>query len=112
MTASAQYSTISRLESAKLAELRDELEQDLRRLTMIAGFSENGTSFLDASSQARSRVILSALARMEDGTYGTCLACRGPIPYVRLAAIPEATTCMGCTAGARAGSRRSRSAAS
>lgn len=111
MTASAQYSTTSRLESAKLAELKDELEQDLRRLKMIAGFSEGGTSFLDVSSQVRSRLILSALARMKDDTYGTCLGCKGPIPYARLVAIPEATTCMGCTAGARAGRRGSRAAA-
>lgn len=99
MTVSAQYFTGPRLESAELAELRNELEQDLRRLTMAAGFSDGGSSLLDASSQVRARVILSALARMEDGTYGTCLGCRGPIPYARLAAIPEATTCMGCIGG-------------
>lgn len=97
MTASALYSTVPRLEAAELAELRNELEQDLRRLTMIAGLSEGGTSLLDGRARVRSRTILSALARIEDGTYGTCHGCRGPIPYSRLVAIPEATTCFGCT---------------
>ena len=41
-----------------------------------------------------------ALAKIEEGTYGTCDRCGGPIPAERLEAIPWAALCVGC-AGAR-----------
>lgn len=42
------------------------------------------------------RVILAALERIENGTYGTCEACGEPIAEARLRAMPEATRCLGC----------------
>jgi RNA polymerase-binding transcription factor DksA len=45
--------------------------------------------------------ILDALSRMRSGTYGTCIACRRPIPFARLSAIPEATACIDCSGGSR-----------
>ena len=42
------------------------------------------------------RIIQAALERIEDGTYGSCEACGEPIGEARLAAIPEATTCVSC----------------
>jgi DnaK suppressor protein len=41
-----------------------------------------------------------ALDKLDDGTYGTCDACGGPIEAERLEAIPWATRCLSC---ARAG---------
>jgi DnaK suppressor protein len=38
--------------------------------------------------------IDAALARLEDGTYGTCAVCGKEIPEERLAAIPYATLCI------------------
>jgi RNA polymerase-binding transcription factor DksA len=35
-----------------------------------------------------------ALARLDAGTYGTCLVCGDPIPEERLAAVPYATLCV------------------
>lgn len=35
-----------------------------------------------------------ALAKVEDGTYGTCDACGEPIPEGRLEALPWATLCV------------------
>ena len=35
-----------------------------------------------------------ALAKMHDGTYGTCEVCGNPIEHARLSANPAATTCM------------------
>jgi RNA polymerase-binding transcription factor DksA len=35
-----------------------------------------------------------ALARLDDGTYGTCAVCGAEIPKERLAAIPYATLCI------------------
>jgi len=39
-----------------------------------------------------------ALARLDDGTYGTCTVCGQPIAAARLEARPTATTCVGCAA--------------
>jgi DnaK suppressor protein len=37
-----------------------------------------------------------ALATIENGTYGTCRSCKGPISLPRLDAVPEAPFCMEC----------------
>ena len=37
-----------------------------------------------------------ALARIEDGTYGTCVRCGGDIAPARLDARPEAALCIDC----------------
>ena len=42
--------------------------------------------------------IDSALARIEDGRYGTCLTCDRPIPFKHLEAIPQARFCAACPA--------------
>ncbi len=38
-----------------------------------------------------------ALRRIEDGTYGRCLSCGGPLGLQRLRAIPEARYCLACS---------------
>ena len=40
--------------------------------------------------------IEAALARLADGSYGTCQACGASISAARLAARPAARTCVGC----------------
>ncbi len=40
--------------------------------------------------------VEAALARIEDGSYGTCAVCGRPVPPARLAARPTARTCVGC----------------
>jgi RNA polymerase-binding protein DksA len=37
-----------------------------------------------------------ALARVKDGSYGTCLECGLPIPFGRLDAYPSAARCIAC----------------
>lgn len=37
-----------------------------------------------------------ALARISDGSYGTCSSCGEPIPPARLEARPESTLCVAC----------------
>lgn len=41
--------------------------------------------------------IDAALARIHDGSYGSCLSCGGPIGRQRLRAIPEARHCIQCS---------------
>jgi DnaK suppressor protein len=44
-----------------------------------------------------------ALAKLDEGSYGSCDVCGAPIPEARLAARPESTVCVGCTRGGRRG---------
>jgi RNA polymerase-binding transcription factor len=37
-----------------------------------------------------------ALAKLDDGTYGTCEGCGEPIPEKRLAAMPDSVHCVEC----------------
>ena len=50
--------------------------------------------------------VLTALVCIEQGTYGTCVDCTGPIQRARLAARPFAIRCIACQQSAdRQGSR-------
>ena len=49
---------------------------------------------LEENAEEILREIDVALARIEEGTYGTCAACGGEIPTERLAAVPYATLCV------------------
>ena len=85
------------LTGAQIAELAAELRNDLRRLVPDAATHPGaGSAYLDPRARARVPLILAALLRVDAGTYGTCAGCRGPIPHARLAAIPEAPTCIDC----------------
>ena len=54
---------------------------------------------LDDRSLGEVQEIHSALQRMIDGTYGTCLDCRHAIPVARLRAVPTAPCCLECARG-------------
>jgi RNA polymerase-binding protein DksA len=47
---------------------------------------------------AELREVEAALDRIEQGSYGTCEACDGPIGEDRLQANPAASRCIGCQA--------------
>ena len=55
---------------------------------MASTLEENSTHVLSA--------INAALARLDQGTYGTCETCGSPIAPERLEAIPWATQCIEC----------------
>ncbi|HUV33247.1 MAG TPA: TraR/DksA C4-type zinc finger protein [Devosiaceae bacterium] len=42
------------------------------------------------------RMIQAALGRIEDGTFGDCVACGEPISDARLNAVPHAARCKNC----------------
>ncbi|KLO62416.1 DNA-binding protein [Dermacoccus sp. PE3] len=52
------------------------------------------------------REIEAALRRLDDGAYGTCARCGGPIGDARLEARPTATLCIGCAQQENASPRR------
>ena len=49
-------------------------------------------------SSRRVTEIDSAIARLDDGTYGRCRRCGGEISAVRLEALPAAELCITCAA--------------
>lgn len=56
---------------------------------------------LETISDQRSQVE-AALARLDNGTYGTCVDCGQPLDEERLEARPEAARCMPCQTRAEA----------
>lgn len=49
---------------------------------------------LEEDAREQLRQVESALARIEDGSYGTCEVCGKTIPVERLEAMPSATLCI------------------
>ena len=48
------------------------------------------------SISERREQVSTALQRLDDGAYGWCERCGGPIPVERLAVFPWATSCVRC----------------
>lgn len=109
----------------RMAEQQAEIEQLLRahledvrtRLAELAKPPEAGTGIGfgkrigDGTNEAISRrndigvgntllvteeKLERALAKLEDGSYGRCDTCGGPIAPARLAAVPESVVCIDC----------------
>lgn len=104
--------------------LEAEREQTLRRLASLTGdFDAVVAASLDTNAddehdpegatiafersqvdavlrQTRRRLeeIAAALRRLDEGTYGVCEVCGGPIAEARLEARPAARTCIRCAA--------------
>ncbi len=99
---------------ARLESRRDELlqrvariERDLRK-EHDRDWVEQATQLendevlegLDDMGRAELAALGDALRRIEQGAYGNCARCGGPIDPKRLTAVPTATTCVRCaTAG-------------
>jgi DnaK suppressor protein len=59
-------------------------------------FERSQVSTLVRQTRQHLREIDAALGRVEDGCYGRCERCGGPIPEARLEARPVARTCVAC----------------
>ncbi|MEU4835337.1 TraR/DksA C4-type zinc finger protein [Streptosporangium sp. NPDC023615] len=57
--------------------------------------SGRNQALLDVAVRHR-RSVLEALRRMDEGCYGLCADCGGPVPESRLEARPEAARCVQC----------------
>ena len=91
---------------ARLAELErraEHIEEDLRH-PLEADSEEQAVDLADDEALASVSEVLrreivetrAALARIEQGTYGYCERCGGPIAARRSEALPTATRCIGC----------------
>ncbi len=61
-----------------------------------ATFARELDMTLEASAREALAQVEAALARIEDGTYGTCKGCGTEIPVERLEAVPSAELCITC----------------
>ena len=89
---------------SRLLNRAGKIEADLRR-THDRDWAEQAIEVendpvlegLDEMTLSEVRRIRATLARIADGTYGTCANCGKPIGSERLAAMPEALTCFACS---------------
>jgi DnaK suppressor protein len=80
------------------------LEDETEEMPIDNHLAETATATLDReidytleeNSEHVLAAIDSALARIEDGTFGRCVTCGKEIGEERLAAIPWATQCIDC----------------
>jgi RNA polymerase-binding transcription factor DksA len=56
---------------------------------------DNTLSLLSAERQMLQEITV-ALGRLDEGSYGLCDACRGPIPRERLRELPYTRHCVNC----------------
>ncbi|MFC5185267.1 TraR/DksA family transcriptional regulator [Actinomadura harenae] len=96
---------------ARLEEQRADLDRSLRILTgerpaYDASDADAGARLTDAAgveaalaSLRRQRAaVQAALERIDQGRYGLCVTCGGPVPPGRLEARPDAARCVPCQA--------------
>lgn len=108
-----KFKTMLEAEQQRLTQLIEEYEEELEeaRLTETSadrspdpGSAEAGSMKFEYEKELsleRNAVDLlhkveHALARIEEGTYGICEVCAGPIPVARLEVLPYATKCVAC----------------
>ncbi|MBD0320518.1 MAG: TraR/DksA C4-type zinc finger protein [Gemmatimonadetes bacterium] len=98
--------TLTKLErslkiSGESARPRD-LEQDtVGRLSRIDALQTQGlTKTLAERERAQLAQVVDALRRIEEGSYGSCNACGGAIPFERLLVFPETRACTTCARAA------------
>lgn len=66
----------------------------LSRMEAIGEKSVNEARHVNV--KLRLEKLKNALGRMEDGSYGICVRCKGEIPLGRLLAVPETLICVPC----------------
>ena len=82
-----------------LAEIEDALDDPAPKDWEDAAVERQGDEVLEALGShdlAELRQIDAALARIEAGTYGTCVRCGNDIAEARLLALPATPLCIRC----------------
>lgn len=101
----------------RLEEVRDELDRSVAVLNgahqanpLVADYPQDpadaGTNLAESdrseailtAARARRVLVIEALSRLDDGTYGQCVDCGADVPEGRLEAKPEAARCVTCQA--------------
>ncbi len=105
----------------QIEALNQDLISELRRLERSMGVSELATKVVELDQTAVGRLsrmdslqsqsmaknlkereavklalLIDALKRIEQGTYGLCVECGGHVSFGRLSVFPESPECSGC----------------
>jgi DnaK suppressor protein len=109
-----RYAELSQVLEARLAELTAEYDEavvaltDLQRSRVADGAGDDqadtGTKTFEREQELslvhglheRLQQVEHALARLAEGSYGSCERCGNPIPTARLEAFPSVTLCVSC----------------
>jgi DnaK suppressor protein len=80
-----------------MSDLTEPMSADAEEQAVEA---EDDDALLGEQSVVLQRIaaIRSAIMRVDEGRYGICLSCGGPITSARLEALPEAIHCIACAA--------------
>jgi DnaK suppressor protein len=98
----------------RLEEMRADLDRTVSVLTgehhlATGGGAEAGDAGANLTEADRNEAsmetavaqraeVIAALARIDDGSYGRCVDCAGPVPEQRLEARPATARCVPCQA--------------
>lgn len=85
-----------------LKELHAESPGDVLDAAMDTASGEINSQLVEVESRELEQ-IEEAIARIKEGTYGTCEVCEKQIPLKRLQALPYATECIDCKRQLEAG---------
>ena len=98
----------ARAELLSLAKTADDaaatVELDQTRVGRLSRMDALQSQAMSVETRRRRELYLrqieAALGRLDDGDYGYCLECGGPIAEKRLEVEPTATLCIGCAEAA------------
>ena len=85
--------------NSRLSGVEAELDQPANADSEERASEREGDEVLEGLGTAglsEIRMIQAALRRIEDGTFGDCVACGEPISEARLNAVPHAARCKNC----------------
>ncbi len=101
-----EYATLRKQLQAKLEELEDRAARIENRLSDPGSPDWEENAVLHANDEVLNALndlthhdiydIRLAIARIDEGTYGTCASCGGKIGKARLQALPFTSTCVDC----------------
>lgn len=100
-----QFKSSLREQQRELQQALDRVEKDLRHTPDSAAdsidlSSRNASRESMATRSTQNRIKLRtievALERIQNGSFGTCIACGGAIGLKRLQAVPSAIRCLEC----------------
>jgi RNA polymerase-binding protein DksA len=77
-------------------EERDEVQREGNRDNAHLWEESDIRDSLDDQAEQELAQVNAALARVENGTYGSCSVCGEPIGEQRLEAVPYAASCVNC----------------
>jgi RNA polymerase-binding transcription factor DksA len=102
----AKYEQVLRQRQRELNARLYKIDVDLGRAKnadsaerVTEGENDEVLEGLGQAGQDELRAIDAALHRIDEGTFGTCVRCGGPISAARLGAVPHAPLCEHCIAG-------------